>query len=117
MRSSRSCHDLGEAVPGLCAVADDGEASRRAAQQQHLPFRVGQLLRLVDDDVCERTGEQVGVRRPHGGLVDQTVLGVLPAQHRHQQQLAVVGRDEIIDDPFVALALGGDLGLVSAPSL
>ena len=52
---------LGEAVPGLGAVADDGEAARRAALQQHLPLGVGELLGLVDDDVGERAGEQVRV--------------------------------------------------------
>ena len=59
---------LGEPVPGLGAVADDGEAARRAAEQQHLPLGVGQLLGLVHDDVRERAGEQVRVgarrRRP-----------------------------------------------------
>ena len=48
-------------MPGLGAVADDGEAAGRAAQQQHLPLRVGQLLGLVHDDVRERPGEQIGV--------------------------------------------------------
>ena len=52
---------LGEPVPGLGAVPDDGEAPGRAAQQQHLPLRVGQLLGLVHDDVRERAGEQVRV--------------------------------------------------------
>jgi len=52
---------LGEAVPGLGAVPDDGEAPRRAAKQQHLPLRVGQLLRLVHDDVRERAGQPVRV--------------------------------------------------------
>ncbi|EST36967.1 hypothetical protein N566_15555 [Streptomycetaceae bacterium MP113-05] len=49
----------GETVPGLGAVSDDAEAPRRAAEEQHLPLRVGQFLRLVHDDVGERAGEQV----------------------------------------------------------
>ncbi len=65
---------LGEPVPGLGPVADDGEAAGRAAQQQHLPLRVGQLLRLVHDDVRERAGEQVRVGVRQRRLVDQGVL-------------------------------------------
>ena len=45
---------LGEPVPGLGPVPDDGEAPGRAAGQQHLPLRVGQFLSLVHDDVRER---------------------------------------------------------------
>ena len=52
---------LREPVPGLGAVPDDREAPGRAAQQQHLPLRVGQFLSLVHDDVRERAGEQVAV--------------------------------------------------------
>ena len=61
--ASRSSPRLGEPVPRLGAVADDREAARRAAGQQHLPLGIGQLLRLVHDDVRERTGEQVRARR------------------------------------------------------
>ena len=68
---------LGEPVPRLGAIPDDGEAPRRTAQQQHLPLGVGQFLRLVDDEVRERAGEQVGVGAGKPGLVDQRVLGVL----------------------------------------
>ena len=52
-------------------------------EQQHLPLGVGQLLRLVHDDVRERAGEQVGVGARQRRLVDQCVLQVLAAQHRH----------------------------------
>ena len=90
---------LREPVPGLGAVPDDGEAPRRAAEQQHLPLGVGQLLRLVHDDVRERAGEQVRVGAGQRGLVDQGVLQVLPAQHRHHEHLGVVGRDQVVDDP------------------
>ena len=58
---------LGESVPGLRAVADDGEASRRAARQQHLPLGVGEFLRLVHHDVRERPGQQVRVCARQGG--------------------------------------------------
>ena len=68
---------LGEAVPGLGAVADDGEAARRAAGQQHQPLGVGQLLGLVHDDVGERSGEQVGVGAGSRRLVDQGSTEVL----------------------------------------
>ena len=107
---------LGEAVPGLGAVPDDGEAPGRAAEQQHLPLGVGQLLRLVHDDVRERAGEQVRVGAGQCGLVDQAVLQVLPAQHRHHQHLGVVGRDQVVDDPVHLLAFGRDGGLLPTPA-
>jgi hypothetical protein len=52
---------LREPVPGLGAVADDREAPRRAAPQQHLPLRVGQLLSLVPllDAAGQRLGEML----------------------------------------------------------
>ncbi len=53
---------LGEAVPGLRAVADDRQAAGGAPREHHLPFRVGQLLGLVDDDVRERPGQLVRPR-------------------------------------------------------
>ena len=99
---------LREPVPGLGAVPDDGEAPGRAAEQQHLPLGVGQLLGLVHDDVRERAGEQVRVGAGQRALVDQGVPEVRMAQARHQQQLGVVGRDQLIDDVGHALAFGGD---------
>ena len=107
---------LREPVPGLGAVADDGEAPGRAAEQQHLPLGVGQLLGLVDDDVRERAGEQVRVGGGQRGLVDQGVPQVPVAQARHQQQLGVVGRDQLVDDVGHALAFGGDGRLLPAPA-
>ncbi|WBB98674.1 hypothetical protein O7543_10210 [Solwaraspora sp. WMMA2080] len=76
-------------MPGLGAVTDDGETARRAAAQQHLPLRVGQLLRLVDHDVRERAGQRVRVGVRPGRLVDQRFLQILVAQHR-QDAFAVV---------------------------
>jgi energy-coupling factor transporter ATP-binding protein EcfA2 len=105
---------LGEAVPGLGAVPEDGEAPGRAAQQQHLPLRVGQFLSLVHDDVRERAREQVPAAAGQRGLVDQGVLEVLAAQHRHQADaVLVVGRlDQVVDDPRHLLAFGGDRGVM-----
>jgi hypothetical protein len=65
-------------VPGLGAVADDREAARTGSAQQHLPLGVGQLLGLVDDDVRERAGEQVGIGGRQRALVDQGRREVLP---------------------------------------
>ena len=97
-------------MPGLGPVPDDREAPGRAAQQQHLPLRVGQFLSLVDDDVRERAGEPVRVGGGQCGLVDQGVLEVLAAQHRHQAEaVLVVGRlDEVVHDPGHLLPFGGD---------
>jgi hypothetical protein len=64
---------LREPVPGLGTVPDDGEAPGRAAEQQHLPLCVGQLLSFVHDDVRERASEQVRVGAAHGGLVDEVL--------------------------------------------
>ena len=89
---------LGEPVPGLRAVPDDGEAPGRATQQQHLPLGIGQLLSLVHDDVRERSGELVKLGARQGGLVDQHALKVEAAQHRHHEHLGVVGLDEVRDD-------------------
>ena len=107
---------LGEPVPGLGPVPDDRQAARGAARQQHLPLRVGQLLRLVDDDVRERPGEQVGVGARHGILVDERRRQVLAAQHRHHPHLGVVGRDEVGDDVGHPLAVGGLGGLPPGPA-
>ena len=71
---------LREPVPRLGPVTDDGEAARGAAEQQHLPLGIGQLLRLVHDDVRERAGEQVRVGARQSGLVDEGVAEVLLAQ-------------------------------------
>ena len=100
---------LGEPVPRLGAVADDREAPRRAAQQQHLPLRVGQLLRLVDDDVRERPGQRVGVGGRQRGVVDQGVLRrSCPRSIDISIMLGVVGCDQVVDDLGHALALGGE---------
>jgi hypothetical protein len=85
-------------MPGLGAVADDGEAAGRAPGQQHLPLGVGQLLGLVDDHVCERPGEQVGVGAGLRSHVHQCATQVLATQHRHDVHVGVVGRDEMVDD-------------------
>ena len=98
---------LGEPVPGLGAVPDDGEAPGRAAEQQHLPLRVGQLLGLVDDDVRERAGEQVGVGLGERGFVDEGVADALLAKLGHHA-LVVVGLEELVDDPVHPLTFGGD---------
>ena len=112
-RSSRSCHDSVNPCLRLGAVPDDGEAPGRAAQQQHLPLRVGQLLGLVHDDVGERPGEQVGIGAGHGGLVDEVLPDVRVTQHRHDALAVVVGRDEVVDDRGHLLALGLEGGLLA----
>ena len=103
-------------MPGLGAVPDDGEAPGRAAQQQHLPLRVGQFLSLVHDDVRERAGQPVRIGAGQCGLVDQGVLEVLAAQHRHQAYAVFVvgGLDQVVDDPVHLLAFGGDGGVMPA---
>ena len=99
-------------MPGLGAVPDDGEAAGRAAEQQHLPLGVGQLLGLVHHDVCERAGEQVRVGARQRALVDQGTTQVLATQHRHHPHFGVVGRDQVVDDPGHLLLFGGDSGLL-----
>ena len=103
---------LREPVPGLGTVPDDGEAPGRAAEQQHLPLRVGQLLGLVHDDVRERAGEQVRVDVGQCGLVDEGVADALLAELGHHA-LVVVGLEELVDDPVHPLTLGGDGRLVT----
>ena len=108
IRSSRYGPRLREPVSGLGTVPDDGEAAGRAAEQQHLPLCVGQLLRLVHDDVGERAGEQVRVGAGQCGLIDQHLLQVLVPQLRHQA-FAVgidIGRDQVVYDAGHALAFG-----------
>ena len=116
---------LGEAVPGLGAVADDRQAARRAATQQHLPLGVGELLRLVDHDVREGSRQQVGVRRRQRAVVDQRGLQVVVDQHRHEAVAEPVGarlarrRAEVVDHlghprPFACLRC---LRTTSAPRL
>ena len=109
---------LGEAVPGLGAVPDDRQAPGWAADEQHLPLRVGQLLGLVDDDVRERPGEQVKVGARRCVLLDQCVLQVLVPQHRHQAHAVVVAPrlDQVVEDPGPLLALDGDGGFVAMPA-
>jgi hypothetical protein len=70
---------LHEPVPGLGAVPDNGEAPGRAAEQQHLPLGIGQLLSLVHHDVRERASEPVRVGARQRGLVDQGLLEILAA--------------------------------------
>ena len=103
-------------MPGLGTVPDDGEAPGRAAQQQHLPLRVGQFLGLVHDDVRERAGQQVRIGAGQRGLIDQGVLEVLAAQHRHQAHAVFVvrGLDQVVDDPGHLLAFSGDRGVMPA---
>ena len=61
---------------------------------------------------ASRSGLGAGQR----GLVDQDVLEVLAAQHRHQAHavLVVRGLDEVVDDPGHLLAFGGHRGVVPA---
>ena len=101
-------------MPGLGAVADDGEAPRRAAAQHHLPLCVGQLLSLVHDDVCERARETVRVGARKCGLVDQGIPQVLLAQRRHQAFPVVVGLDQVVDNPVHVRPFGGDSRLAPA---
>ena len=107
---------LRETVPGLGAVADDGEAARRAAEQQHLPLGVGQLLRLVHDDVRERPGQQVsGPARAHV-VVGQGGLEVLATQHRHHVHVGVVGGDQVVDHLGHLLPVGRRGGPPTTPA-
>ena len=98
-------------MPGLGSVADDCEAPGGAAAQQHLPLGVGQLLRLVHDDVCERAGETVRVGARQRGLVDKGVPQVLLAERRHQALPIVVRLDQVVDDLIHVCPFGGDRGL------
>ena len=106
---------LREAVPGLRAVPDDGEAPGRAAQQQHLPLGVRQLLRLVDDDVRERAGEQVRVGFGECGHIDESVSDALLAK-LGDHALVVVALEELVDDPVHPLTFRGDGRLVTTPA-
>ena len=97
---------LGETVPRLRAVAHHREAAGRAALQQHLPLRVGELLRLVDHHVRERPGQQVGIGHLHRRVVDDHALGVVEPEHRHHEHLGVVARDQVVDHVGHLGALG-----------
>ena len=103
-------------MPGLGPVPDDGEAPGRATEQQHLPLRVGQLLSLVHDDVRERASERIRVGAGQRGLIDQGVVEVLAAQHRHQTYAVFVvrGLDQVVDDPGHLLTFSGDRGVMPA---
>ena len=116
IRSSRSDHDSGNPCRAWARSPTMVKLRDGQRQQQHLPLGVGQLLRLVHDDVRERAGEQVRVAAGQRGLVDQGVPQVLPAQHRHHEQLGVVGGDQVVDHLVMLLALGGDGGLVPTPA-
>ena len=95
-RSSRSCQDSREPVPGLGPVADDGQAARRAAGAAPSATRrrsaPGPRRRPRG-----RTGRRAGRGRRRGArvLVDERGAQVLAAQHRHHVHLGVVGRDEV----------------------
>ena len=52
---------------------------RDGHREQHLPLRVGQLLRLVHDDVRERPGQQIWIGAAQRVLVDQRWLKSCPA--------------------------------------
>jgi hypothetical protein len=82
-----------------------------AVEQQHLPFRVGQFLSLVHDDVRERASEQVRVGVGQCGLVDQNALCVLYAQHRHHT-FTVVGSEYVVDNPGHVFPSGVDGGVM-----
>ena len=87
-----------------------------AAGARHLPLCVGQFLSLVHDDVRERAGELVRIGTGQCGLIDQGVLEVLAAQHRHQTYAVFVvrGLDQVVDDPGHLLAFSGDRGVMPA---
>ena len=110
IRSSRSRHD--SVNPCLAWARSPTMVKLRDGQreQQHLPLRVGQLLSLVHDDVRERSGQQVRFGAGQRGLVDQGVLEVLAAQHRHQAYAVFVvgGLDQVVDDLGHLLAFGCD---------
>ena len=106
---------LGEPVPRLGTVPDDREAPGRAAQQQHLPLRVGQLLCLVHDDVRERAGEQVRVGLGQRAFVDQGIADALLTE-LGDHALVVVGLQELVDDPVHPLAFCGDCRVVTTPA-
>ena len=115
-RSSRSRHDsvnpcLAWARSPTMVKLRDGQRSSSICHS-----RVGQFLRLVHDDVRERAGQQVRVGAGQRGLVDQGVLEVLAAQHRHQAHavLVVGGLDQVVDDLVHLLAFGGDGRVVPA---
>ncbi len=103
---------LRETVPGLGAVADDGEAPGRAPQQQHLPLGVGQFLRLVHDDVRERPGEPVRVGGGQLGLVQQADLRRLsprsirtrPSPSSPSAPESAAAPDQVVDDQPCARA-------------
>src|SRR5215471_19082702 len=88
-RSSRSSHD--SVNPCLAW----------ARSPTMVKLRVGQFLSLVHDDVRERASEQVRVGGWQCCLVDQGILEILAAQHRHQAHpvFVVGGLDEVVDDP------------------
>jgi hypothetical protein len=113
IRSSRSCHD---SVNPCLAWARSPTMVKLRDGQQHLPLCVGQFLSLVHDDVRERAGQQVRIGTGQCGLIDQGVLEVLAAQHRHQTYavLVVRGLDQIVDDPGHLLAFSGDRGVMPA---
>jgi hypothetical protein len=79
-------------------------------------LRIGQFLSLVHDDVRERASEPIRAGTRQCGLVDQGVLEVLAAQHRHQAHAVFVVRDldQVVDDLGPVLTFGGDPGVLPA---
>ena len=64
----------------------------------------------------ERPGEQIRLVGGQCGLVDQGVVEVLAAQHRHQADavLIVGGLDQVVHDLGPLLAFGGDSRVMPA---
>ena len=62
----------------------------------------------------ERAGEPVGIGTGQCGLIDQGVMEVPAAQHRHQTCAVFVVRDldQGVDDPGHLLAFSGDRGVM-----
>jgi len=96
-----------ESAPRLRPVTDDGEASRRASPQQHLPLCISQILGLVDDDVCEWPVKEVPVCRGHGVIVEQTGPQIVSTEHGQCAVRVVIGTENVIDDIVHVLALFG----------
>jgi hypothetical protein len=114
-RSSRCGHDSANPCRACGPIPDDGEAAGRAAKQQHLPFCVGQLLGLVHHDVREPAGQPVRGDAGQCAFVNDGVLEVFAAQHRHQAYAVLVVGDlgEVVHDPGHVLAFGGHRGITT----
>ena len=66
--------------------------------EQHPPSLVGELLRLVDDDVRERPRESVALQAGQRDVVVEAVLHIVPAQHRHQPEIVAGGIGKRLGD-------------------